>query len=275
MSNGNDNLEINNATPQIDASVESSDNAAIGGVEIHDGHYFIRMLENEIFKFEELICDFEDLGEIDSSSNTSCTDGSTISTSIPEDVNDSILAAVGKAKLLMSQKMVQFRGLCDKNIAAMDPNAEPDPYTPTPDDLAGFWDMVYIQVEHIHFLFAELRELRSNGWKRPEPVSKKTVEQSSISPSKRGASVTKKKKPIRPSPARLPGKKPASTNGNDDPNASNESGTNTEEASNKKSEAAKARDEARKKMMAERKKKMLELKQKAKDGGADNKQNDD
>merc|ERR1712158_287196 len=147
---------------------------------------------------------------------------------IPEEVRDSILAAVGKAKLLMSQKLVQFRGLCDKNIAAMDPNAEPDPFVPTSEDLAGFWDMVYIQVEHIHFLFAELRELRSNGWKRPEPVSKKAVEQSSISPSKRGASVTKKKKPIRPSSARLPGKKPASTNGNDDP--SNESDTNKEEA---------------------------------------------
>ena len=268
--NDNEN-ERNKVIPQENSELLNTENAIVAAGEEQDGHYFIRMLENEIFKFEELICDFEDLGEIDSLSNTSCTDGSTISTSIPEDVRDSILAAVGKAKLLMSQKMVQFRGLCDKNIAAKDPNAEPDPYTPTPDDLAGFWDMVYIQVEHIHFLFAELRELRSNGWKRPEPVSKKTVEQSSISPSKRVASVTKKKKPIRPSSARLPGKKPESTNGNDDPNASNES----EEASNKKSEAAKARDEARKKMMAERKKKMLELKQKAKDGGADNKQNDD
>ena len=272
--NDNEN-ERNKVIPQENCELLNTENASVAAGEVQDGHYFIRMLENEIFKFEELICDFEDLGEIDSLSNTSCTDGSTISTSIPEDVRDSILAAVGKAKLLMSQKMVQFRGLCDKNIAAMDPNAEPDPYVPTPDDLAGFWDMVYIQVEHIHFLFAELRELRSNGWKRPEPVSKKTAEPSSISPSKRGVSVTKKKKPIRPSSARVPGKKPESTNGNDDPNASNESGTNKEEASNKKSEAAKARDEARKKMMAERKKKMLELKQKAKDGGADNKQNDD
>ena len=46
----------------------------------------------------------------------------------------------------MSQKLVQFRGLCDKNIAAMDPEAVPDPFVPTSDDLAGFWDMVYIQV---------------------------------------------------------------------------------------------------------------------------------
>ena len=47
----------------------------------------------------------------------------------------------------MSQKLVQFRGLCDKNIAAMDPNSEPDPFVPTSDDLLGFWEMVYIQVK--------------------------------------------------------------------------------------------------------------------------------
>merc|ERR1711974_547473 len=28
--------------------------------EVHDGHYFIKILENEIFKFEEQICDFEE-----------------------------------------------------------------------------------------------------------------------------------------------------------------------------------------------------------------------
>merc|ERR1712213_262035 len=118
--------------------------------EIHDGHYFIRILENEIFKFEEQICDFEeDLGN----------------ESIPEDIRDSILAAIGKAKLLMSQKLMQFRGLCDKNIKS---NPEEDPFVPTSEDLAGFWDMVYIQVEHIHSLFAELSTLRQNGWKRPE-----------------------------------------------------------------------------------------------------------
>ena len=30
--------------------------------------------------------------------------------------------------------------------------------------------MVYIQVEHIHSLFAELSTLRQNGWKRPEVI---------------------------------------------------------------------------------------------------------
>lgn len=39
---------------------------------------------------------------------------------------------------------------------------------PTNQDLAGFWDMVYIQVEHIHALFAELDTIRKNNWKKPE-----------------------------------------------------------------------------------------------------------
>ena len=101
MSNGNDNIEINNATPQIDASVESSDNVAIGGVEIHDGHYFIRMLENEIFKFEEQICDFEEFVDLNNSSSSAS------SATIPEDVMESILAAVGKVRLSPGQQFIK------------------------------------------------------------------------------------------------------------------------------------------------------------------------
>ena len=66
---------------------------------------YLQILENEIFKFEEQICDFEeDLGN----------------DAISDDVRESIFAAIGKAKLLMSQKLTQFRGLCDKNIVSPD-----------------------------------------------------------------------------------------------------------------------------------------------------------
>ena len=68
-------------------------------------YLFLQILENEIFKFEEQICDFEeDLGN----------------DAISDDVRESIFAAIGKAKLLMSQKLTQFRGLCDKNIVSPD-----------------------------------------------------------------------------------------------------------------------------------------------------------
>jgi len=181
--------------------------------EIRDGHYFIKILENEIFKFEEQICDFEeeDLSNIPD-----------------EEVRDSILAAVGKAKLLMSQKLTQFRGLCDKNINS---NPQEDPYVPTSEDLAGFWDMVYIQVEHIHTLFAELSTIRQNGWRRPQQQVPKTNGTAS------------KKVP-------------------ENSKAQNKSKTSTTKAkSGVKSEAAKARDEARKKMLEE-KKRLMKQKQK-------------
>ena len=62
------------------------------------------MLENEIFKFEEQICDFEE--DLNSGAN------------IPSEVRDTILTVIGMAKLLMAQKLTQFRGLCDKNIVS-------------------------------------------------------------------------------------------------------------------------------------------------------------
>lgn len=116
--------------------------------EIQDGHYYLKVLENEIFKFEENICDFEE--ELN------------MSPDIPEEFREQILSTVGLAKLLMAQKLTQFRGLCDKNINV---TKEEDPFVPTFGDLAGFWDMVHIQVEQVHNKFADLQKLRSQGWK--------------------------------------------------------------------------------------------------------------
>ena len=99
MSNGGENLEINNATPQLDASLNNTEEVAVAG-EIHDGHYFIRMLENEIFKFEEQICDFEELVDLNSSLNSSSSsNGNNSSSTIPDDAMENILAAVGKVRL--------------------------------------------------------------------------------------------------------------------------------------------------------------------------------
>jgi len=173
--------------------------------EVQDGFYFIKVLENEIFKFEEQICDFEE----DLNSGTK----------MPEDIRDSVLAAVGKAKLLMAQKLTQFRGLCDKNIHV---SREEDPFVPTCQDLAGFWDMVSIQVEHIHSLFAELVLLRQNGWKHLQPIENPVKSQNNKTKSKKNVGINKPTKP------------------------------------KEKSEAAKARDESRRKMLEERKRAMKE-----------------
>merc|ERR1712242_416930 len=122
----------------------------------------IKVLENEIFKFEENICDFEE-------------DLNSAGSGIPDEVRDTILTVIGMAKLLMAQKLTQFRELCFKNINV---SRDEDPFVPTSQDLAGFWDMVSIQVEQIHRRFEGLGDLRRANWivKKPEPVkNNKTV----------------------------------------------------------------------------------------------------
>ena len=41
---------------------------------------------------------------------------------------------------------------------------EEDPFVPTCQDLAGFWDMVSIQVDQIHDRFSKLGDLRKADW---------------------------------------------------------------------------------------------------------------
>jgi hypothetical protein len=39
-----------------------------------------------------------------------------------------------------------------------------EPFPTTSEDLAGFWDMVMLQVEHVNRLFEEIRTLRAADW---------------------------------------------------------------------------------------------------------------
>ncbi|CAN7983096.1 unnamed protein product [Ixodes hexagonus] len=79
---------------------------------------------------------------------------------LSEDVMGKIRSAVGKANLLIAQKFQQFRELCLKNI---DPKPD-DPFPTTGSDLAGFWDMVMLQVENVHGVFDDLNSLKANNW---------------------------------------------------------------------------------------------------------------
>lgn len=66
-----------------------------------DGHYFIQILENEIKRLLILA----DAVEID-----------LLDEHLPEETKGKLRSASGKARLLTSQKMQQFKGLCTKNI---------------------------------------------------------------------------------------------------------------------------------------------------------------
>ncbi|GIY45149.1 hypothetical protein CDAR_298551 [Caerostris darwini] len=141
----------------------------------------------------------------------------TVNTGLPEEASGKIRAACGKANLLIAQKFEQFRGLCWKNIEE-NPSV---PFYTTDSDLAGFWDLVMLQVEDINATFKEIEIMKKNGWK--EVVSEKPVIQSAK---------------VRHSKV----------------NAVSKSNPTTPKRSAKSSELMKAREEARRQLLAAKKK---------------------
>ncbi|EOA97181.1 Disks large-associated protein 3, partial [Anas platyrhynchos] len=119
-----------------------------------DGEWFIKLLQAEVEKMEGWCQQMEREAE---------------DYDLPEEILEKIRSAVGSAQLLMSQKVQQFYRLCQQN---MDPNAFP---VPTFQDLAGFWDLLQLSIEDVSMKFAELQQLKANGWKIIEPKEEKKV----------------------------------------------------------------------------------------------------
>ncbi|XP_073522116.1 disks large-associated protein 3 isoform X6 [Phyllobates terribilis] len=130
-----------------------------------DGEWFIKMLQAEVERMEGWCQQMErEAEEYD----------------LPEEILEKIRSAVGSSQLLMSQKVQQFFRLCQQN---MDPTSFP---LPTSQDLAGFWDLLQLSFEDVGMKFAELQQLKDNGWKLleckeekklPPPIPKKPLRQ--------------------------------------------------------------------------------------------------
>ncbi|XP_064108087.1 myosin-3-like [Macrobrachium nipponense] len=131
-----------------------------------EGKLFLRIVDEEITKLQDLI-------------NSAESDLKTFRPQMSEEVQGKVLAAMGKARLLITQKVEQFRGLCQQNIDG--PKGE-EP-TIMAADLAGFWDMVSIQVANVHHLFKEVSVLKTNGWKQDQNAE--TTNNVTIGPVKR------------------------------------------------------------------------------------------
>ncbi|XP_055337571.1 RNA polymerase-associated protein RTF1 homolog [Paramacrobiotus metropolitanus] len=78
------------------------------------------------------------------------------SPTITEDGADQIHLAIGQSRLFLDKKMQQFVGLLDE--------CEMGNTTTTPTDLAGFWEMLYMELKNIHDRFEHLDVLAVNGW---------------------------------------------------------------------------------------------------------------
>nr|XP_036228290.1 uncharacterized protein LOC106619863 isoform X1 [Bactrocera oleae]XP_036228293.1 uncharacterized protein LOC106619863 isoform X1 [Bactrocera oleae]XP_036228297.1 uncharacterized protein LOC106619863 isoform X1 [Bactrocera oleae]XP_036228308.1 uncharacterized protein LOC106619863 isoform X1 [Bactrocera oleae] len=120
-----------------------------------DGNYFLHLLKNEQSRLLALADKAERYAD------ELCDN-----TDVSEDTLGFLRSAYGKARLLVSQKMKQFEGLCQNNL-----NSTPQEKFPTTnDDLQGFWDMVNLQVDHINSIFDEIEVLKQNNWKKPAEI---------------------------------------------------------------------------------------------------------
>ncbi|XP_055337419.1 disks large-associated protein 5-like [Paramacrobiotus metropolitanus] len=104
------------------------------------------------------------------------------SPTITEDGADQIRGAIGQSRLFLDKKMQQFVGLIDE--------CEMGNTTTTPTDLAGFWEMIYMQVKNIHDRFEHLDVLAVNGWMTPQKA-KSTVDGASANGMKKNGATKK------------------------------------------------------------------------------------
>lgn len=96
-----------------------------------------------------------------------------------EDSLGEIQTSIGKAQLLINQKFKQFRGLCVKNLRDKSNEVElkEGEFVTLDADLAGFWDMVCLQIEDIQRLFLKLDEMKANNWEIiRKPITKTKIE---------------------------------------------------------------------------------------------------
>ncbi|KAL5965466.1 Disk large-associated protein 2 [Taenia solium] len=117
--------------------------------EAKDGHYFLRVAEGTAQELRDRVEKIErDLNEHEFS----------------DEVSGHLRTTVGKVKLLLSQKFVQFRGLCMDSIEAARIADSAGDFVTLPSDLEGFWAMVMLQVDDVRSMIAECDRLRQNDW---------------------------------------------------------------------------------------------------------------
>ncbi|KAJ6643791.1 Disks large-associated protein 1 [Pseudolycoriella hygida] len=131
-----------------------------------DGHHFLQVLKNERDRLISLAVTAEGymaaLSEDANNIQNALKSAKKKDEPPNEEIFGNLRSAAGKARLLATQKMQQFEGLCHNNLVQM-----PDEKFPTTsEDLQGFWDMLLLQVDHVDSLFAEIEEIKKNNWQK-------------------------------------------------------------------------------------------------------------
>ncbi|CAH0688349.1 unnamed protein product [Chilo suppressalis] len=150
VTNGVSVIKLNDSAQEAVNGVNS-----VNGVEqsaeevVKDAHYFLALEKKETERLLGMAAAAEK--ELESLQDQD----------VSEEVLGLLRAAAGKARLLATQKMQQFEGLCYNNI-----NERADePFPTTVQDLQGFWDMVRLQLDNVDALHQQIYRLKDNGWR--------------------------------------------------------------------------------------------------------------
>ncbi|XP_014364035.2 uncharacterized protein LOC106715284 isoform X2 [Papilio machaon] len=146
------------AKDSVNGSASVNGAEKVNGDVVKDAHYFLDLEKKETERLIALAITAEkELENLQNDEN------------ISEEVFGLLRAAAGKARLLATQKMQQFEGLCYNNIN----ERQDEPFPTTLQDLQGFWDMVCLQVRNVDALYQHIANVKANGWKEiASPVSK-------------------------------------------------------------------------------------------------------
>ncbi|XP_050300128.1 guanylate kinase-associated protein mars isoform X2 [Anthonomus grandis grandis] len=117
--------------------------------------YFMTQLNNEIDRINQMCAKWE--AYLDDPE-------------LPEEATTSINVTVGHSQLLISKKFNQFR-----QLIIQCKTQQYDEKEITCEDLHGFWDMVYMQVEDLDKRFGNLDRLKENNWEEMLPQKKAPV----------------------------------------------------------------------------------------------------
>ncbi|KAH8372956.1 hypothetical protein KR009_008974 [Drosophila setifemur] len=178
-SHASDPVDVVDHEPVKIAQLISDESNNISKIEIaatvRDGNYFLKILKGEQTRLMALAALAEKY-----------SDALDTNPDITEDTFGLLRSASGKARLLATQKMKQFEGLCHNNL-----NRSPEDEFPTTlDDLQGFWDMVYLQVAHVDNIFADIEQLKANDWKQKVQPHTEAVPTKTIKAAKTAATKT-------------------------------------------------------------------------------------
>lgn len=105
---------------------------------------------------------------------------------LPSEYTDQIDVAIGQTGLLTTSKFKQFSKLIDQ--------CECNDEKVKPEDLEGFWSMIYLQVENCNQRFERLENMKKCNWDDPElhVVKKKKIRAEGITIAKSKPTITKR-----------------------------------------------------------------------------------